>query len=447
LKTDVIVVGAGAAGLAAARALAESSVRVTLIEARDRTGGRVLSQRLGSLGVPVELGAEFIHGDAPETSAYLREADLAKIETVDESWARDENGALAKTNDDFTSVDLFERARSLERDESVDVFLRRFEGDSGLRVEARRARAFVEGFEAADPTRASARAIADELASGTDATSWRPVGSYAPLFAHLEQRCASAGVDLHLDTRVERIAWERGRVTVETQGSDGTRSALVARCAIVTVPVGVLRDENGGISFVPPLPRDKRTALHGIEMGHAVRVALAFRTPFWERVSEGRYRNAAFFRCEGGAFAAFWTQAPLRGRSIVAWAGGPRATSLEQLSENERIALALDAFGGLFSERALARSEFEAGATHDWSRDAFAHGAYSYVVAGAEEARARLGESLDDALFFAGEATATDGQCGTVSGAFGTGSRAAREATRALAGTTAEQTPLRRRCR
>jgi len=434
MNTDVIVVGAGAAGLAAARALAESSARVIVLEARDRTRGRVLSQPLGSLDVPVELGAEFIHGDAPETSAYLREAGLAKVETVDESWACDANATLAKTDDDFTSVDLFERARSLERDESVDAFLQRFERDSELRVEARRARAFVEGFEAADTKRASVRAIADELASGTDATSSRPVGSYAPLFAHLEQRCAIAGVDLRVDTRVERIAWERGRVTVETRDSDGTRATLVGRCAIVTVPVGVLREKSGGISFAPPLPNVKQAALHGIEMGHAVRVALAFRTPFWERVSEGRYRDAAFFRCESGAFNAFWTQAPLGGRSIVAWAGGPRATSLDRLSEDERVALALDSFGDLFSERDLARSEFEAGVTHDWSRDPFAHGAYSYVVTGAEDARAQLGAPLEDTLFFAGEATATDGQCGTVSGAFGTGLRAAREAISALAG-------------
>jgi monoamine oxidase len=158
MDTDVIVVGAGAAGLAAARALAESSARVIVLEARGRIGGRVLSQPLASLGVPVELGAEFIHGDAPETSAYLGEADLAKVDTGDESWACDADATLAKTDDDFTSVDLFERVRSLERDESVDVFLRRFERDSELRAEAQRARAFVEGFEAADTTRASARA-------------------------------------------------------------------------------------------------------------------------------------------------------------------------------------------------------------------------------------------------------------------------------------------------
>jgi len=432
MDTDIIVVGGGAAGLAAARALAETSARAIVLEARDRTGGRVLSRSLASLDVPVELGAEFIHGDAPETSAYLREAGLAKVETADESWACDANGALVQTDDDFTSVDIFERVRSLARDESVDTFLRRFEDDPELRTEAHRARAFVEGFEAADPTLASARAIADELGSGTDSTSSRPIGSYAPLFDYLEKRCESAGVDLRLGTVVRRIARDRGRVTVEGSDAAGNPFALVARCAIVTASVGVLRAESGGISFEPPLPDEKQIALRGIEMGHAVRVALAFRTPFWERLRDGRYRDAAFFRCEG-AFNAFWTQIPQRGRSIVAWAGGPRATALDRRSADERIALALDAFGDLFAERDLARREFEGGETHDWSRDPFARGAYSYVATGATEARAILGAPIGGTLFFAGEATATDGQCGTVSGAFATGLRAADEVASALA--------------
>jgi monoamine oxidase len=116
----------------------------------------------------------------------------------------------------------------------------------------------------------------------------------------------------------------------------------------------------------------------------------------------------------------------------VAWAGGPRATKLGRLSNAERIALALDAFGDLLSQRELARREFEGGETHDWSRDPYARGAYSYVATGADESRASLGAPLDDTVFFAGEATATDGQCGTVSGAFATGLRAAREAATAM---------------
>jgi monoamine oxidase len=434
MDTDVVIVGAGAAGLAAALWLAEHSVRVVVLEARDRIGGRVLWQTVGSNGVPAELGAEFIHGAAPETSAFLAEAGLAKVETGGPSWVCTSAGGLQEVEEDFSSGEVFERAGSLVADESVDAFLRRFENDPHMRKQARRARTFVEGFEAADPVLASVRAIADEVRTGVDSTSSRPVGSYAPLFERLAARCAHAGVVVRLNTAVERIAWTRGSVTLQTRSVDAGVSQIQAACAIVTVPVGVLQREDGaaGMSFVPPLPPEKQASLRGLEMGDAVRVALTFRTPFWEEIAGGRYRDAAFFRCEGGAFNAFWTQLPLRSRSIVAWAGGPRATAMSRTSIQDRVDRARDEFGAMFGERDLARREFEAGATHDWAADPFAYGVYSYVLTGGGAARAALGVPVEDTLFFAGEATASDGQGGTVSGAFQTGMRAAREALNAI---------------
>jgi monoamine oxidase len=445
MDADVIVIGAGAAGLAAALRLAERSLRVIALEGRARAGGRVMWRSVGSVDVPAELGAEFIHGAAPETSGLLREAGLTKVETGDEYWQCSSDGELRLPDDDFTDNDIFEHVRSLAEDESVEAFLRRFERDPHMRQQAQRARAFVEGFEAADPALASARSIADELRTGVDSTSSRPVGSYAPLFEHLTAECVRAGVDLRLNTAVERIVWEPGDVTIAVRSEHAGTSTVRARCAVVTVPVGVLRQRGDAtrLSFSPPLPAEKHAALRGLEMGHVVRVTLAFRTPFWEQVAEGRYRDAAFFRCEGGAFNAFWTQMPLRSRTIVAWAGGPRATVMDGTPAQERIDRARDAFGSMFGQRDLARRECEAGVTHDWSADPFACGAYSYVVAGAGAARAALGAPVDDTLFFAGEATSTDGQGGTVSGAFETGIRAANEAVRALelAGATPQIVP------
>ncbi len=437
MDTDVIVVGAGAAGIAAALRLAEERVRVIVLDGRDRAGGRVRWESVGSVDVPAEVGAEFIHGDAPETSAFLHDAGLAKVATGETAWTCGSDGVLRQADDDFDPGDLFERARALDADESVETFLGRFAGDPNLVAQTRRARAFVEGFEAADPSRASVRAIADELGSGVDATSARPVGSYAPLFASLATRCARAGIDLRLNTTVERIAWEPGAATVAARGADGDALTLRARCVVVTVPVGVLQQRDGAVplAFEPPLPAEKRTALRGLAMGHAARVTLAFRTPFWETLDGGRYRDAAFFRCEEGAFAAFWTQLPLRSRTIVAWAGGPRATALAGYAAAALVDRARDEFGAMFGERERARAECEGGVTHDWTTDPLACGAYSYVVTGGADARAALGTPLGGTLFFAGEATAADGQGGTVSGAFASGLRAASEAAQAVRST------------
>ena len=429
MDTDVIVIGAGAAGLAAARRLAERSIRVIVLEGRDRVGGRVRWETVGTVGEPAELGAEFIHGPAPETSALVREAALNKVETGNDAWTYTVAGGLHPAEDDFLDGRILAEARALAHDESVETFLRRFANDPARHGEAVRARQFVEGFEAADVSKASAIAIADEIASGVDATSSRLVGSYAPLFAHAQAACLAAGADLHLNTRVERVAWQRGRVTIETRDASGVAATMRACSAIVTVPIGVLQQGEGAtpLAFDPPLPAEKQTALRGLAMGHAVRVALAFRTPFWETIANGRYRDAAFFRFDAGPFNALWTQMPLRRRTIVAWAGGPRAVTLSGLPAQERIERARDEFGDLFGDRALAQHEFEAGATHDWTTDPFACGAYSYVVTDGGAARSILGRPLDGTLFFAGEATATDGQGGTVSGAFATGMRAADE--------------------
>ena len=220
--------------------------------------------RVGTVGDPADLGAEFIHGDAPQTTALLREAGLSRIETGDIAWEAAASGALAPA-DDFDGGPLFERVNDLAVDESVETFLQRFEGDPALRTQAQQARAFVEGFEAADPALASVRAIAEELRSGVDSTSSRPAGGYAPLFTHLAARCEHAGIDVRLRTTVERIDWKAGEVSVTARDAHGNLVRIGARSAIVTLPIGVL--QAGDVSFEPPLPDQTRAAIAGLEMG------------------------------------------------------------------------------------------------------------------------------------------------------------------------------------
>jgi monoamine oxidase len=429
MDADVVVVGAGAAGLAAARTLANRSLKVALLEARDRIGGRVWSHQLPHVAPPAEMGAEFIHGPAEHTRTLLRADGIVDVPTGGESWSCVEHAELRRDDRDFNiAARALERARSLVEDESAEHFLRRLETDDATRQAAEAARAFVEGFEAADPAKASARAIADELRSGADSTSARPLGRYQPMFEGLQRACVNAGVQIHLSTIVHRISWQRGAVNV-----DSTRNrqyqTIQARAVVVTLPIGVMRytGDDGKVTFVPEVPSSKREALANLEMGHAVKVALWFRTAFWEQVHSGLYRNAAFFQCKGQPFTAYWTQLPVRAELIVAWAGGPKAIALSSMSHAERIELALKNFGALFHEPALTRAEFMAGATHDWSHDQFARGAYSYVAVGGGNARKIFAEPLEGTVFFAGEATASDGQGGTVNGALETGERAASE--------------------
>lgn len=435
MDADAIVIGAGAAGLAAARSLAGRSLRVIVLEARDRVGGRAWSVPSARAAVAAELGAEFIHGRAEETMALLSEAGTAAVDTGGESWTRGEGGILRRDDaGSLSAFGIFEEALTLSGDESVDRFLRRFEGDKAMQERVRAARAFVESFDAADPAIASARAIANEWRSGVDFAIARPLGGYRPLFEHLRNACATAGVRTYLSTVVRRVSWRRGAVTVDAKSDCGESRTIHARAAIVTLPVGVLRHgrDETAVVFDPELPAAKRDALGRIEMGHAIRIALCFRTAFWEQISDGRYRDGAFFRCVGQPFAAYWTQVPVRSELIVAWAGGPPAAALSDASQAELIGRALDGLGALFGEPALVRKEFEGGIMHDWIHDPFARGAYSYVAVGGGDARAALAAPVDDTLFFAGEAASNGGQGGTVNGALESGERAAREAVSSL---------------
>ena len=434
MNADVIVIGAGAAGLSAARSLAARSLRVIVVEARDRMGGRVLSDPSVRTAVPAELGAEFIHGAAQETLDLLRDAGIAAVDTAGESWTRADGDLRCDGEDMMSATSIFEGTRALAGDESVDRFLRRFEDDETMREAVSAARAFVEGFEAADPAIASAQAIAGEVRSGVDFAIARPLGGYRPMFERLRDECASAGVQSCLSTIVQRISWRHGAVAVTARSREADAQTIHARAAIVTLPVGVLRHrgDETEVVFDPELPAAKREALRNIEMGHAVKVALWFRTAFWERIRNGRYRDGAFFRCLGQPFPVYWTQLPVRSELIVAWSGGPKAVVLSEDSQADLIERALEGFGALLGEPALARKEFESGVVHDWGHDPFARGVYSYVAVGGGDARVALAAPVDDTLFFAGEATSNDGQGGTVNGALETGERAARQAATAL---------------
>lgn len=434
VDADVIVIGAGAAGLAAARRLAERSLKVIVIEARDRFGGRAWSRRIAHAAVPAEVGAEFIHGGAAHTMALLREAGTATIDTGGESWTL-ADGELRLNDDDFmAAASIFSGVSLLDEDESVDRFLQRFEGDRAMRPKVQAARAFAEGFDAVDPSLASTRSIAGERHSGVDSMTQRPLGGYQPMFDYLRSMCDDAGVHFYLSTRVLRISWRRRDVSVAVRANDADARTLHARAAIVTLPVGVLRHggDESQIVFDPELPAAKREALHYLEMGSVVKVVLSFRTAFWEQVRNGLYHDAGFFRPANHPFAVYWTQMPVRTRLIVAWAGGPKATALGGLSQHDLILHALSGFASLFGQPALAREHFDGAVVHDWNGDPFSRGAYSYVAVGGGDARASLATPIDDALFFAGEATAADGEGGTVNGALKTGERAAREAATSL---------------
>jgi monoamine oxidase len=169
----------------------------------------------------------------------------------------------------------------------------------------------------------------------------------------------------------------------------------------------------------------KKKALRGLAPSPVIKVALRFRTAFWEARAGGRYANAAFLRAPGAPyFPSFWTALPVRAPLLVAWAGGPRATRLSGTGAPNMIRRAEESLRSLFGPRT---PHAEAAYVHDWQEDPYARGAYSYVTVGGQGARRALAQPLRDTLYFAGEATDYEGEHGTVAGALRSGTRAARD--------------------
>jgi monoamine oxidase len=428
---DVAIIGAGAAGLAAAAALAGSKRSVLVLEARDRIGGRIWTRHESGLPVPIELGAEFIHGDAPETMAHLRRANAAAIESPDEHVSF-HDGDVQPT-EGFTQVQkAIRESRALldERDLSLDEFLDKHLARV-LSVEARQyARMMAEGFDAADPSRVSARSLVEEWTSEamTHEPQSRPDGGYDSLLRELAGAARRGNVRLQLQTIVRGVKWSGGSVQIEAQAR-GEPLRVSARRAIVTLPLGVLQasaDAPGGVRFSPPLD-SKRAALEGLGFGPVVKLNLRFRTAFWDEIEHGRYRDVTFFHSRKAPFPTFWSAVPLRAPLLVAWAGGPRATRLAGASTGELAKLAVTTLQSMFGETCDVQSLFEAAYWHDWQQDPHSRGAYSYVRVGGGDASRQLAAPLADTLFFAGEATDHEGESTTVTGALRSGERAARE--------------------
>lgn len=444
---DVVVIGAGAAGIAAARELHDRGVDVVVLEARERIGGRIWTHRGARTPAPIELGAEFIHGSAPDLEKVLGAAGLQTIDVAGRRWmASGGNGAGSRGKwrplDDFWERlyrVMHRMEREATRDRSVQDFLDTRPGGRRLAEERWLAKGFVEGFHAADTRLISALALAQSGTPGEDTQESRLariVGGYASL---IEWMAAPIADRVRMGSIVTRVRWKRGRVVIDVRHADGrSRFAVEGRAAIITLPLGVLQapaGEAGAVAFEPDLGSAKRGALDYLVSGSVVRVVLHLRERLWtaerfpKKVGAENLETLSFLHSNDPDFPVWWSAYPLRAPVIVGWRGGPGARALSQLPPDRIEARAVASLARhLRTSTRRVRSMVEGIWSHDWMHDPFSRGAYSYQRVGGAGATDRLARSIDGTLFFAGEATGTGGSAGTVDGAVATGRRAARQA-------------------
>ena len=405
----VVIVGAGVAGLASACELAGAGLQPLVLEGRARVGGRIHTLSTAD-GAPIELGAEFLHGIAPELERFISEHHLAKRQVSDDHW-QIRNGVFGELPNFWDKLaEVFDRIPKRGGDKTYADFVANIHGvDEAAKILATD---FVEGFHAGGVRRISVQSIAqaEEASEKVDGTKqFRFVAGYGEMVRAMHARAVVGGARILLNHAVSRVDWRRGNVRVTARAGDELFQ-FDADCAVITLPVGVL--QAGSVLFDPRLPQHER-AVASVAMGNVVKVNLVLRPGLWPEEKQG------FIHLATEKFPTWWRN----GSVVTAWVGGPKADAHD--SALATIDAAMDSLSQVFGRDArhfVASAQF-----HNWRIDPFAYGAYSYVPVGGLNAHKVLAQAVDRTLFFAGEATAPPGFQGTVHGAVESGLRAARE--------------------
>lgn len=405
----VIVIGGGAAGLSAAQALKAKGVDVTVLEARDRLGGRLWTNR-SFADHPVEFGGEFVHGDEVSTAPILRSLGLNWVHwrKTDDSMVRLEDGRFLTMQQARAADAEFDTVRAWRlkvktpkpSGESFADFLIRG-GFNNTQIQYVR-RMFANAV-GEDPEVIDAEQAFDNL-NAYAGNDYRLLDGYDRMIVHLAN-----GIDFKLNSEVTHIEWGGG---VSVGVRDGT--VLKGDAAVITVPVGVLR--SGKIKFSPSLPKTKVEALEKIIMGPVSKIILRFDGPIFNESIGAIYsaRNPPMW----------WS--PTFGRKVdrhwvwSAFFSGRWAEELYAMGEKQGIAQALSTLRAEVGNKTITPS---ASVFVRWRDDPYALGGYSLCLPGGFPGRAKLGHPTPP-LYWAGEATCPSS---TIHGAYDSGQRAAKE--------------------
>ncbi len=426
-RKNVIVIGAGIAGLASGRALAEAGESVAILESRNRVGGRIYTLR--DSNEIFELGAEFVHGLPQELWQIIREANL-RTQEVQGSQICYENGELKDCSlqweQDFDPIEKLKEWRK------PDCSFAEYLTSQNIKPERRdHLISYVEGFNAADHRIIGVASLGKQEAA-EDAIegdrAFHLCDGYSQIPEFIANKLLLAGGQISLNSHVESIAWQPGSVKVRCSVGGEPKSFFADR-AVITLPLGVL--QRNSVKF-DPKPTAILADAASCRMGHVRRVDLLFRERFWAEWKGSalslQVDDLSFLFAFRETPSTWWTQFPTRNGRLTGWVGGPGADRLANINVTElgkRACVLLSRFFGLAPEnvdRLLLKCH-----SHDWQRDPLCMGAYSYLPAGAISLPGKMCIPVNDTLFFAGEHTDPTGHWGTVDAALRSGLRAAKQ--------------------
>lgn len=407
----VIIIGSGAAGLMAAKTLKENSIDFIILESGDHVGGRAQTVKGPT---HIDLGPEFLHGETPLTNALLEEYQLPYYD-LNFDYHLYLDGKLTR------SPDFWERLCHVvsditvqDKDLSFADYMQKTNQFS--KVDKQISEAFIQGFDAADLNRISAKAVSemkDQVCNPSIRKMRRPLSGYGQLMEKISEEFWQ---EIYFGYHVESIEWKKDHVLIRGyQVENKMPFEFSAEKVIDTVSIGVLKHQE-----IKPFPEEMQTFLKQIEMGQVVKIICELGNDFFHSFPENTF---PFISSPELTFTAWWTTTPIHTQNITAWAGGEKARSLIELTKEELESVFIKELSEISKlEEKKLKSLIRKIHYHDWSHDSSFYGAYSYPVSGEE--RPDISNGFQDTLYFAGEAFHEEFS-GTIEGAFKTGQLAA----------------------
>ena len=407
MRYDVIIIGAGAAGLLAMKYLAQAGYHVCVMEAAEMAGGRISTIKEGFQS-HVETGAEFIHGKLPLTFKLLKEAGLT-YEIVEGKMIGVQNGSWQTDEHDGHWDEFMKQLGKLKTDVTILQFLEtNFSNPEYIHLRQAVQR-FSEGFDLADISKASILSIKDEW-KDIEKKQYRIKGGYIQLIDHLVNCCRQLNSEFYFNTCVNKIEYETGNVTVHTTDN----KKFQAKKMIITVSAGIL--QSGTIQFTPQLT-DHAVAIQGLGFGAVIKFLLEFKTCFWKE-----FDDETGFLLTDEEIPTWWTQLPAESNLLTGWLGGPNATKRIFEPETSLLQTALLSLSSIFRmPPAMLQEELTNYKIINWLNQPYIKGGYSYNTLHSKQAINILSSPVDNTIYFAGEAISKSESQGTVESALQSG--------------------------
>ncbi len=414
-KEHVIIIGAGICGLITARTLLSAGFSITMLEADDRVGGRIRTEYVDQVPVPVELGAEFVHGKLPETLKLCKEAALDVLPVEGKMYRKNPAGWTEQHEMAEHWDRVLRRMKKLPEDTTLDTFLEKEFGDDDDFNIRKQVKNYAGGFDLADTSQVSVKSLYNEW-SNEDEVNFRLPEGYKALVDFIYKDCIALGLVVELGDPVTQVDHEPGEVTVYTR----SEKKHMADRVVCTIPIGVLQKAlaESSINFTPELDQYVVHA-RNIGMGGVIKYVLCFDEIFWQ--------PDAGFIFGDEMIPTWWTHYPQPVSVLTGWAGGNRADQLRDHSSDQLLDVGLKSLSAICDiPVAQLRDRLKWSVVKNWETEPRSLGAYTYSKPASAAAVAALMQPVNDTVYFAGEGIYDGTSPGTVEAAIVSGQRVAK---------------------